>query len=102
MDQKRTGGTKVEDYDVPCLNATMAEAKIVTTSLPKYAPSIDWQFYPRSKKATPLAEAVVQAFKTEAKVVSSASYEHNSNKVLSVLHKHLVEIGFQVESGKKE
>jgi hypothetical protein len=77
---------------VLCLNANMAEAKS--------APSIDWQFYPRSKKATPLAESVVEAFQTEARTISSGSYEHNSNKVLEALRKHLVEIGFEVESGK--
>jgi hypothetical protein len=64
-------------------------------------PSIEWQYYPRSRRAIPLAEAVVQAFKNEANTISSASFEHNSNKVLDALRKHLLEIGFEVESGKR-
>ena len=47
-----------------------------------------------------MAESVVQAFKNEAKTISSASFEHNSNKVLEAIRTHLVEIGFEVESGK--
>lgn len=73
---------------------------IVPTSLAKQTASIDRQFYPRSKKAPPLAESVVEAFKKEARAISSGSYEHNSNKVLEALREHLVGIGFQVESGK--
>jgi hypothetical protein len=63
-------------------------------------PSIEWQYYPRSRRATPLAEAIVQAFKNEARTISSSSFQHSSNKVLEVIRKHLVEIGFEVEAGK--
>ena len=48
-----------------------------------------------------MAESVVQAFKNEAKTISSSSYEHNSNRVLEALRKHLLEVGFEVESGKR-
>jgi len=48
-----------------------------------------------------LAEAVVQAFKNEAKTISSGSFEHNSNKVLEAVRKHLVELSFEVEAGKR-
>ena len=65
------------------------------------APSIEWQYYPRSRQATPLAEAVVQAFKNEAKTISSGSFKHNSNKVLEAVRKHLEEQGFAVEAGKR-
>ena len=78
----------------------MAKAKTATASLTTQTPSIEWQYYPRSRRATPLAESVVQAFKNEVRTISSASFEHNSNKVLEALRKHLVEIGFEVEAGK--
>jgi len=64
------------------------------------AASIEWQYYPRSRRAIPLAEAVVQAFKNEARAISSGSFQHNSNNVLESLRRHLVEIGFEVEAGK--
>jgi hypothetical protein len=64
-------------------------------------PSIEWQYYPRSRQATGLAEDVVKAFKKEANTISSASFEHNSNKVLEAVRKHLVKAGFKVEAGKR-
>ena len=99
--RRETGASgKGQGCDVLSLEANMTEAKTAPTALLTQTPSIDWQFYPRSRKATALAESVVQAFKNEAKTISSGSYEHNSNKVLEALRKHLVEIGFEVESGK--
>jgi hypothetical protein len=64
-------------------------------------PSIEWQYYPRSRQATPLAEAVVQAFENEAKTISSGTSKEHSNKVLEAVRKHLEEQGFKVESGKR-
>jgi hypothetical protein len=62
--------------------------------------SIEWQFYPRSKKATPLAEGVVTAFQKEGSTISSGANSFVSNRVLGVLREHLIELGFAVESGK--
>ncbi len=64
-------------------------------------PLIEWQYYPRSRRATPLAEAVVQAFNIEAKTISSGSSKLNSNKVLEAVRKHLVEQNFEVEASKR-
>jgi hypothetical protein len=66
------------------------------------APSIEWQYYPRSKKATLLAESVVQAFTREAETISSSLHERPSNEVLEAVRKHLVEFGFEVEAGKRQ
>src|SRR3954447_16471300 len=80
----------------------MAEPNILSTAKLKHSTKVEWQYYPRSKKATPLAEAVVAAFEREATSISSVSFEHNSNKVLEAIREHLIEIGFDVESGKQK
>jgi hypothetical protein len=67
----------------------------------KTASFIEWQFYPHSKKATPLAEEVVGAFKEVCTLISSYTCEHNSNKVLEVVRKRLEVLEFIVESGKR-
>src|ERR1035438_3061757 len=74
--------------------------KPVKRNMTKSTSSIEWQFYPRSKRATTLAEGVVLAFQKEASVISSGTYTFDSNKVLGVVRQHLVELGFTVESGK--
>jgi len=38
----------------------------------------------------------------EAPTISSNSYEHNSNKVLEAVRKHLIEAGFEVEAGNRQ
>jgi len=80
----------------------MTEEKSIQTVGSKQPPKIEWQYYPRSRKATLLAESVVAAFKSEAKSISSGAFEHNSNKVLEAVRKRLVETGFEVESGKQK
>ena len=85
---------------LPSSRSAQKQSNRVAENMAEPNPSIEWQDYPRSRRATPLAEAIVQAFKNEARTISSGSFQHKSNKVLEALRKHLVEIGFEVEAGK--
>jgi hypothetical protein len=63
---------------------------------------MNWVYYPRSDKATPLALRVVNAFATAAGEIDSESKGLNSDGVLARVANGLVEAGFRVESGKKQ
>lgn len=80
------------------------EAVGAYTASPQAAspPAIEWQFYPRSKRATSLAVMVAEAFKGEIEAMSSSVHEHSSNRVLEILRPRLIALGFQVEVGKRK
>jgi hypothetical protein len=63
--------------------------------------TIEWQFYPRSKQATPLAIAVVGSFQSSSHVICSTNNTSSSNKVLEAVRHRLLELGFTVEAGKR-
>lgn len=62
---------------------------------------IQWMFFPRSTRATPLALSVVAAFEAVAGQIDSATHELPSNDVLALTAPHLATAGFTVELGKK-
>ena len=78
----------------------MAKANNTPASVPKASAQIEWQYYPRSRKAPPLAESLVHAFVGEAGRIASESFDLASNEVLEALREPLQVIGFEVESGK--
>jgi len=61
---------------------------------------INWIYFPRSDKPTPLAVEVVRAFEL-AKGIDSAVQTDNSNFVLRAVSAGLQGLGFTVEVGKK-
>ena len=61
---------------------------------------IHWLYYPRSRKAPPLALQVVEAFRLVADEVDSSLHSLPSNGVLALLAPHLKALGFRVETGK--
>lgn len=61
---------------------------------------LNWSYFPRSDKATPLALAVVQAFCAVEASIDSAVLDQHSNDVLAVVKPHLEAVGFRVEVGK--
>lgn len=61
---------------------------------------IHWLYYPRSRKAPPLALQVVEAFRLVAEEVDSSRHNFPSNAVLALLAPHLKALGFRVETGK--
>ncbi len=63
---------------------------------------INWAYFPKSDRATELANEVVSAFQSVYDEINSEKHKHNSDKVLSKVTDKLVEIGFKVESGKKK
>src|SRR5215212_7578902 len=62
---------------------------------------IKWVFYPKSKKAPPLALQVVEAFQIVEQDIASESHDFDSNQALKIVAGRLAAIGFQVETGKK-
>ncbi len=62
---------------------------------------IHWIYFPRSRRITKLAREVVHAFEKCDGVISSSSFNLNSNGVLGHVRPHLEELGFRVEAGKK-
>jgi hypothetical protein len=62
---------------------------------------INWIFFPKSKKAPPLALQVVAIFQSATQNISSETHYLDSNEVLRNVSAGLVAAGFQVESGKK-
>ena len=61
---------------------------------------VNWLYYPRSRKAPPLALKVVEAFRTVWEEVDSSRHNLPSNGVLAVLAPHLEALGFRVEVGR--
>src|SRR3972149_3867899 len=62
---------------------------------------IQWMFFPKSARATPLALAIVDAFNAVAPQIDSEANELPSNDVLALTAPHLAAAGFTVETGKK-
>jgi hypothetical protein len=63
---------------------------------------INSAYFPRSAKATPLAEAVVKAFRAGHASYTSDNHTFTSNETLAHVAPHLEALGFRVESGKKK
>lgn len=61
---------------------------------------IQWRFYPKSKKATPVARRVVDSFMESATQIDSTKHNLNSNGVLGKVGASLAAAGFSVETGK--
>jgi hypothetical protein len=61
---------------------------------------IEWMYYPKSKKSTPLAESVVEVFAEAEPEIDSGRFEYSSNQVLAKVAAKLELLGFAVESGK--
>ena len=62
---------------------------------------IQWMYFPKSARATPLVLAVVGAFEAVASQIDSQTNELPSNDVLAFTAPHLAAAGFIVETGKK-
>lgn len=62
---------------------------------------IQWMYFPKSARATPLALAVVGAFEAVAPAIDSETKELPSNDVLALAGPHLAAAGFAIETGKK-
>lgn len=62
---------------------------------------INWLYYPKSDKPTPLVLDVVRSFEAAEHLIDSGKHEHPSNFVLQQVAPHLMVLGFKVEVGKK-
>ena len=62
---------------------------------------INWLYYPKSVKPTPLVLSVVGAFEAAAHLIDSTKHEHPSNFVLQQVGPFLLTLGFKVEISKK-
>lgn len=60
-----------------------------------------WQYYPRANIIPDHLLRVVQVFKKNDGEIDSSHHKLNSNEVLSVIKKDLLDIDFKVEKGKK-
>lgn len=63
---------------------------------------LNWAYFPRSAKPTPLSLEVVKAFELAHQDISSEHHTLPSNGVLAHVAPHLATAGFMVESGKKK
>ena len=61
---------------------------------------IQWQYYPKSRVAPPIANLVVAAFEAVAADIDSTQHTLESNLVLRAIAPYLVTAGFAVEVGK--
>jgi hypothetical protein len=59
-----------------------------------------WQYFPKSRVASPIVDTVVAAFESVATAIDSSLYTHESNLVLQALAPSLNSGGFKVESSK--
>jgi hypothetical protein len=62
---------------------------------------INWIYYPKSPRATPVALAVVDAFVQASDAIDSAVHQLPSNAVLAAVASGLTAAGFIVETGKR-
>ena len=63
--------------------------------------TVEWQHYPKSKDAPSLLKNVIRCFERIDSEIDSQSHELHSNEVLERLRRHLEEIGFDVEKGRR-
>lgn len=62
---------------------------------------IQWQYYPKSDAAPPIASAVISTFQAASDTIDSSQHTLDSNGVLAATTPQLQAAGFQVETGKK-
>ncbi len=62
---------------------------------------INWQYFPKSDSIPSHLRSVVEIIQQSEDAIKSSSNKLNSNQVLSVLRKSLVDLGFAVEQDKK-
>jgi len=62
--------------------------------------SINWQFYPKSKKIPSHLIEVIDVFKSKSNIIQSPKESQHSNEVLKVLSEGFIRIGYDVEKGK--
>lgn len=62
---------------------------------------IQWLYFPRSNRATPLAHSVVAALERVSGQIDSADHDLPSNEVLLRVADPLRTLGFRVEAGKR-
>ena len=64
--------------------------------------SLRWQHYPRSQTPSELCGKIVKAFTNKHSAIDSSSgHTHKCDKVLSILAEDFLQLGFQIERGKK-
>lgn len=63
---------------------------------------LHWAYFPRSAKPTDLALGVVSAFQAAYPLITSSTLTLGSNAVLAQLRPGLLQLGFEVETGKKK
>ena len=63
--------------------------------------AIEWQYYPKSDKATESLLDLLKVFEAHEHEISSGSYSLPSNSVLALLAPDLRAAGYRVELGKK-
>jgi hypothetical protein len=62
---------------------------------------INWIYYPKSERATPVALSIVEAFMQASDAIDSAVHQLSSNAVLAAVAGGLTAAGFIVEKGKR-
>ncbi len=63
---------------------------------------INWQYFPRSKALPPHLRELLDALEEGFQLVAKSRTTHSSDEVLNLVSQGLVEIGYQVETGKKK
>jgi len=63
---------------------------------------INWIYFPLSSKPPELVLEIVKVFNVEAKNIDSYFQDLKSNEVLAILYQGLLNLGFQVETGKRK
>ncbi|QEG40435.1 hypothetical protein [Roseimaritima ulvae] len=62
---------------------------------------IQWQYFPKSDAAPPIAADVIAAFESATSSIDSSRHTLGSNSVLAAITPQLQAAGFMVETGKK-
>lgn len=62
---------------------------------------IIWHYYPKSDAIPEHLLRVVNVFKQHGEAIDSSTHKLNSNEVLLILKKGLMDVGFKVEKGKR-
>jgi hypothetical protein len=62
--------------------------------------NVCWQLFPKSARPVPEVEAVCQVFSKYHGQFSSDSHDFDSNSVLKIVARELIQCGFAIEEGK--
>jgi hypothetical protein len=66
----------------------------------KIVSNLQWSCYPKYRRGPDIVVSVIDAFRATHSAIDSAAHSHNSDGVLALEHRELLELRFNIEGSK--